>query len=177
MRSPSKMEYTIFYSWQMDAPISTNKEFIRAALDEAVAQINSNLRIEPSPRIDSGMDDVAGTPEVATIMFEKIKDSAIFVGDVSLVGSIDRYDDTKKTGTQKTLNPNVAIEMGYAGALIGWDRIICVMNEKFGLRKDQPFDVRNRRFPINYTLDPSAAANPEKKTAALMAAVSGFGMG
>lgn len=160
------MEYTIFYSWQMDAPSVTNKSFLRAALDQAVAQITtSTVRVEPSPRVDSGMDDIAGTPEVATVMFEKIKDSAIFLGDVSLVGVIDRTNDQgAKTGRQKTLNPNVAVEMGYAGALVGWDRIICVMNEEFGARREQPFDVRNRRFPINYSLSLKGAADSEKKT-------------
>lgn len=28
------------------------------------------------------------------------------------------------------------------------------MNEAFGRRDHQPFDVRNRRYPIDYTLDP-----------------------
>jgi hypothetical protein len=46
---------------------------------------------------------------------------------------------------------------------MGWSRIICVMNEHFGNREEQPLDVRNRRYPINYSLDP-AATNAAKRS-------------
>jgi len=144
------VEYKIFYSWQSDLPHKSNRSFIREAIDEAVGQISKSGVVEDAPRVDEGMEGVAGTPEVATIMFQKIDASAIFIGDVSLVGSTEPTDANREK--KRVPNPNVLIEMGYAAARIGWNRIICVMNEHFGKRHEQPFDVRNRRFPINYTL-------------------------
>jgi hypothetical protein len=45
--------------------------------------------------------------------------------------------------------------MGYAAADLGWERVICVLNEYYGKAEEQPIDTRNRRFPINYLLPPS----------------------
>jgi hypothetical protein len=44
------------------------------------------------------------------------------------------------------------IEMGYAAGTIGWERIVCVMNQKLGRVEKLPIDVRNRRFPIRYKM-------------------------
>jgi hypothetical protein len=151
------MSFTIFYAWQSDSPPIANRKFIEDALRDAVAAIEQERSLDYSPIIDFGMERTPGSPEVATIMFRKIGRSAIFVGDVTLVGEI------KITG-KKTANPNVLVEMGYAAAYLGWERIICVLNdhESFGKAEDQPIDVRNRRFPIRYRLDPSTMAGEAK---------------
>jgi hypothetical protein len=144
------VEYPVFYSWQSDLPKKCNRRFIREALDEAVRKVVAEGEVEDSPRVDDGMVGIAGTPEVASVMFQKIDRCALFVADTSLVGTIPPLnpDDPPK----RVPNPNVSLEMGYAAGRIGWDRIICVMNEAYGERKDLPFDVRNRRFPIDYNL-------------------------
>lgn len=152
------------FSWQMDAPVVCNKGLIREAL---VATLKDESKIMDSPRFESGMEKTAGTPEVATVMFEKIRGCAIFVADTTLVGRIT----TKVDGVdriKKTINPNVAVEMGFAAAHVGWDRIICVMNETpcYGRRDEQPFDVRNRRYPIDYTLNPEAAKDRAQRDTA-----------
>lgn len=152
------MAWSIFYSWQTDSPASCNRTFIRSALDAAVQQLANPPGVEDSPRVDSGMEGIAGTPEVATVMFEKIQNSAIFVADSTLVGSIP--GETRRP-TKRVPNPNVLLEMGFAAGSLGWGRIICVMNERFGTRQELPFDVRNRRFPINYTLDPEDTESRE----------------
>src|SRR5438128_580679 len=113
-------EYGIFYSWQSDSDPKCNWEFIRAALDVAVAEIREKEGFD-IPVVDSGMERVAGTPEVATIMFEKIGAAAIFVGDVSVVGKIEQHGKRKPKSTS---NPNVLMEMVYAAAKIGWQRVI-----------------------------------------------------
>jgi hypothetical protein len=141
-------EYSIFYSWQSDADPATNWEFIRGALDLAVAEIKQTNGFE-IPIVDSGMERVGGMPEVATIMFDKIRGAAIFVGDVTLVGEIKQHGNKP---TKKTANPNVLMEMAYAGAKLGWQRVICVMNQKFGKTEKLPVDIRNRRWPIRYKL-------------------------
>lgn len=153
------MPASIFYSWQSDSPASCNRTFIRTALDAAVQQFSDPPGVEDSPRVDSGMEGIAGTPEVASVMFEKIKNSAIFIADLTLVGSIPLDAGPR---AKRVPNPNVLLEMGFAAGTLGWGRIICVMNEHFGSRQELPFDVRNRRFPINYTLDPHNMQEKER---------------
>jgi hypothetical protein len=142
-------EFTIFYSWQSDAPEEINWKFIEKALREAVEKIKAKNELPDVPVVDLGMERVPGSPEIATIMFRKIGRSAIFVGDVSLVGEI------KGDSPKRIPNGNVSVEMGYAAAYLGWERIICVLNEQYGKAEEQPVDTRNRRFPINYALSPS----------------------
>jgi len=142
-------EFTIFYSWQSDAPKEINWKFIEKALKKAVEKIKQQNKLPDIPVVDLGMERVPGSPEIATIMFRKIGRSAIFVGDVSLVGEI------KSNPSKKIPNANVSVEMGYAAACLGWERIICVLNEHYGKAEEQPVDTRNRRFPINYALRPS----------------------
>lgn len=149
------MEYSIFYSWQSDTPDDCNRTFIRQALEDAAA----GATVEDSPRVEFGMEGIAGTPEVATVMFTRIKKSAVFIGDMTLVGTIAKGGSDKD---KRVPNPNVLLEMGYAAGTIGWGRVICVMNEHFGKRKELPFDVRNRRFPIDYSLAPGDKTQREK---------------
>lgn len=158
------IDYTLFYSWQMDSDAACNKGLIRDAL---LAVVKDPAQIQDSPQFESGMETTAGTPEVATVMFEKIRGCAIFVADTTLVGRITATIDGKEY-VKKTLNPNVAVEMGFAAAHTGWDRIICVMNEaaEFGRRDEQAFDVRNRRFPIDYSLSPAEAKDEDLRKAA-----------
>ena len=162
--------YTIFYSWQSDTPGGANRSFIRKALDDAVELLAAKAEVYDAPRVDSGMEGVAGSPEVATVMFDKIRDAGIFVGDLTLVGDISgRSRDERK----RVPNPNVLLELGYAAATLGWGRVIAVMNEHFGSPKEQPFDVRNRRFPITYTLDPDAMSNRDQQLKSLRNALRG----
>jgi hypothetical protein len=142
-------DFTIFYSWQSDAPEEINRKFVEKALRRAVEKIKVENKLPDAPIIDLGMERVPGSPEIATIMFRKIGCSAIFVGDVTLVGEI------KGDPPKKIPNGNVSVEMGYAAAFMGWERIICVLNEHHGKAEDQPVDTRNRRFPVNYVLPPS----------------------
>ena len=152
------MNYSIFYSWQSDSPGDCNRTFIRHALDAAITSLGGGVTIEDSPRVESGMEGIAGTPEVATVMFTRIKKSAIFIGDMTLVGTIAKAGSDE---VKRVPNPNVLLEMGYAAGTIGWGRVICVMNEHFGKRTELPFDVRNRRFPIDYSLAPGDSARME----------------
>ncbi|MEO7797348.1 MAG: hypothetical protein ABIY47_06440 [Opitutaceae bacterium] len=147
-------DYTIFYSWQMDAPESINKGFIHQALNRAVKELGNEFDVEEADRItvDQGLKGVPGSPEVATMMFEKIGEAAIYVGDVSLVGAVAKKGKVLK----KVPNPNVSIEEGFAAGVLGWERVICIANEFYGTSEEQAFDQRNRRFPINYKLGPNA---------------------
>ncbi|MFN3152906.1 hypothetical protein [Bremerella sp.] len=147
------MAFSIFYSWQSDAPDKIGRRFIREALDDAVAEISQDTEVVDAPRVASGMEGVPGTPEVAKMMFDRIDESDIFLGDVTLVGNIPPLQTTKEE--KRTPNPNVMTELGYAAARIGWERIICVMNEHYGPRNHLPFDVRSKRHPIDFTMEES----------------------
>ena len=134
------------------------------ALDLAVEEIKQRKGFD-IPVIDSGMERVGGTPEVATIMFDKIRAAAIFVGDVSLVGEIRPHGNKP---TKKTANPNVLMEMAYAGAKLGWQRVICVMNQAFGRAEKLPVDIRNRRWPVRYKMPPDEGTTAEQVKAKLV---------
>src|ERR1700680_3596064 len=127
------VEYPVFYSWQNDLPKKCNRTFIRGALEEAVRRVVAAAQVEDPPRVDSGMEGIAGSPEVATVMFQKIDRCALFVADTTLVGTSPPSEPDEQP--KRVPNPNVSLEMGYAAGRIGWDRIICVMNEAYGERK------------------------------------------
>lgn len=163
---------TIFYSWQTDAPSNLNRTFIEEALVEAAAGMN----VEPAERlaVDEGMQDTPGSPEIARVLFEKIESAFLFVGDVTLVGQLPGGGRMLTAGApvtaadtlRRTPNPNVAVELGYADAALGWQRVLRVMNTAFGKPEDQPFDVRNRRFPIRYNLKAEATEHQRNQVKA-----------
>src|SRR6266852_4646548 len=126
------MRITVFYSWQSDLPNRTNRGFIEQALEKAIKAVRSSLVIEKDERpsdadilIDRDTQGVAGSPDIAYTIFDKIQNAAIFVGDVSIINS-HRKPSTE--GFRPTPNPNILIELGYAANHLGWGNIICVFN-------------------------------------------------
>ena len=73
------MEYPVFYSWQSDPPKKCKRWFIRELIDESVRRVVAEGQVEDSPRVDDGMEGIAGSPEVASVMFQKIDRCALFV--------------------------------------------------------------------------------------------------
>jgi hypothetical protein len=67
------MGFTVFYSWQDDSPRKHNRYFIKKAIKLALSEISAEGEVEDSPRLDEGMEGVSGTPEVANVIFGKIK--------------------------------------------------------------------------------------------------------
>ena len=43
-------------------------------------------------------------------------------------------------------NPNVMLELGYATHVVGWDKVICVLNSDYGAPENMPFDIASRRL-------------------------------
>jgi hypothetical protein len=135
---------TIFYSWQSDHPAT--RSFVRAAL--GLAADRADARVEDSIRVDSGTQGIAGTAAIADSIFKKIDDAAVFVADVTFIGTSEKKSDH---GDLKRLpSPNVLVELGYAIARLGWERIILVMNIEFGPAELLPFDLRSRRYPTTF---------------------------
>lgn len=128
------MNLTIFNSWQSDSPY--NSKAIRAALRDASNKLEekiAGLHIKN----DEATSNQVGTMHIPSAILQNISDADIFVADLSTVGSTS-------DGKKKLQNPNVLIELGYAIAQLGWDRIILLFNKEFGEFKDLPFDIEKR---------------------------------
>jgi hypothetical protein len=145
---------TIFYSWQSDCSNKTNRNFIKSALEAAIAKVGRDLDLEDSLRIDQDTADIPGTPEIANTILAKIEMTYIFLADLTVIA---------KTAENKQVpNPNVLLELGYAMKALGTEKIITVMNEHYGTSKEGlPFDLAHRRWPIRYNL--SEGTSPEVK--------------
>ena len=141
---------TVFYAWQSDLPNKTNRSFAEDCLLRAIAIVNER---RPKPErlvLDKDTQGEAGMPVVAEIILEKISRCAVFVPDLSFVTPV---------GSARAIsNPNVLIELGYALRAIGHRRIVALFNSAYGSTNDLPFDLRTRRFPIEYRL---AEADPK----------------
>lgn len=162
------MEFTLFYAWQSDTPSDDNHYLIRDAAKDAVKLIAADNDVEESPRLDHDTAGLSGTPAIADSIFAKIESCGMFLADVTFVGSCSTADGRQK----KLINPNVAIELGFAGKAVGWERVILVMNTAYGGPEDQAFDIKHRRNPIAYNLpagsDSSARKEARKKLAAVL---------
>jgi len=142
------MSLSVFYSWQSDRPGNLCRYFIHDAAEAAIQNLAVKCQLELSPRLDHDTKGEAGLPEIASTVLRKIEEASFFIADLTFVG---------ETGNKKLIpNPNVLLELGYAARAIGWQCIICVMNEAFGAREEQIFNVRHRRLPIGYTLADSS---------------------
>lgn len=136
--------------WQSDTDETLNKRFLRKAIERAVKAIKKDVMIEDAPRIDHDVKNSPGTPEIAGTIFRKIQECGVFVADLTFVGAYITSDG--KAREKRTPNANVLLEAGFAANAIGWDRVICVMNEAQGPAADLMFDMRNRKYPVTYTL-------------------------
>lgn len=124
------MKISIFYSWQSDLSIKTNRYFIEDAIKKSLKEINKDNRVVGC--IDRDTKDELGSPDIRSSILKKINHCKFFVCDVSL---IDKH----------VPNPNVLIELGYAIKVLGWSRIICLFNSKTGNIEDLPFDINHNR--------------------------------
>jgi hypothetical protein len=148
----------VFWSWQSDTPNRNNHYFIRDALKLALDQVELDLDLSEAerPEIDHDTKGKAGLVAIVDTVFEKIDEAAVFVADLTYVGS---------SAQGKLLpNPNVMIELGYAIKVLGPERIILVSNAGYGCRpEDLPFDLRHRRAPILFNLPPEAVSGDRDK--------------
>ncbi len=158
-------EFSIFYSWQSDLPRKLSREVIQYAAAKSIERLSLDASIEDSPRLDHDTKDVSGAPEIAQTIFSKIDQCGIFLADLTFVGSTLPSDGNKPT--KKIPNPNVLLELGYAAAKIGWDRIVLVMNSAYGTPDELIFDLRQRRFPLTFFLSPDTRKDVESVTNSL----------
>lgn len=145
----------IFYSWQSDTPREIGKDLIREALDDAVAQVSSDLDLQDAerPEVDQDTQGTLGAPAIAETILAKIAAADLVVVDVTLTG---RVTVGGAIGDKAFINSNVAIELGAALGSHGDEVLLQVMNTHFGQKELLPFDLRHRRFPIQFDLAPDA---------------------
>jgi hypothetical protein len=153
----------VFWSWQSDTTGKTGRHFVRALLDLAVKELKEAPELDEPTRdelhVDQDRQDVPGSPRLADTIMEKIRAVVVVVADVTPVG--EAWKRAGEPRPKKLMNPNVAVEMGYAlHALPGKEKsLLMVLNEFYGSRTDLPFDLGQYAGPITYRLAPDATKN------------------
>lgn len=138
------MNYTVFYSWQSDIDNKLNRNFIQDALEKATKIISKTESFSLDAVVDRDTSGIPGSPSIVESITGKIAKSDVFVCDISIINA--------SGSERKTPNPNVLFELGYASAILGWERIILIQNAEFGGPEMLPFDLRGRRV-LQYHLD------------------------
>lgn len=148
------MNYTVFYSWQSDLDNRFNRSFIQDALEKAARTISNDQSFALEAVIDRDTYGMPGSPSIVESITGKIAKSDVFVCDISIINST--------SNDRQSPNPNVLYELGYASAILGWDRIILVQNTAFGGPEKLPFDLRGRRI-LPYFVDATLDNKAEEK--------------
>jgi len=128
----------VFYSWQSDLPNNSNRSFISGAIKKAIKKLSYEIRVYAE--YDRDTLGTTGSPDISDTIFNKINKSDVFICDVSIIN--------KNFSGRKTPNPNVLIELGYAAKTLGWEKVICLFNRKYGELTDLPFDINHRRLLV-----------------------------
>jgi hypothetical protein len=141
---------TIFYAWQSDRDLDICRYLIRDAAKLAMKKLKTEPHVLSAPafKLDQDRQGVTGHPHIASVIRKKIKACDVFLADLTHVVGYKSADGRRK----KAQNPNVLIELGIAVRAKGFERLILVMNDKFGSPDDLPFDLKSHSFPITYTL-------------------------
>jgi hypothetical protein len=148
------MNYTVFYSWQSDLESRFNRSFIEEILENAVKNISNNEGYNLEAVVDRDTYGIPGSPSIVESITGKIAKSDVFVCDISIINS--------KSNGRNMPNPNVLFELGFASAILGWDRIILIQNVAFGGIEKLPFDLRGRRI-LQYNLDDTVDNKADEK--------------
>ncbi|HET6605248.1 MAG TPA: hypothetical protein VFG62_01185 [Rhodopila sp.] len=153
----------VFWSWQSDTSGKIGRHFVRDALNAAIEQLKQSPDIdEPIERealsemhLDQDRKGISGSPDLARVILEKIEHAAVFVADVTAVGVVPDNGNAGQPA-KKLINPNVAIELGYALHALSDRSFLMVMNTYYGDRADLPFDLQAKAGPIRFNLPPNA---------------------
>lgn len=160
----------VFWSWQSDTPGKIGRFLVRDALNAAIAALQTEADVtEPSERevrgtlhLDHDRKDERGSPDLTSLILEKIAASTVVVADVTPVGIVPAPEGEKP---KKLVNSNVAIELGYALHSLTGRSLVMVMNTHYGSHEELPFNIRHKAGAITFALSPDAT-KPEIATAA-----------
>lgn len=148
----------VFWSWQSDTPGKIGRHFVKKALEIAIKELQAEIEVDEPNRelhLDHDRKGVPGSPDLANTILEKIRATSIFIADVTPVG--------KTPNGKPVINPNVAIELGYALAHIGDKGLLMVLNSNYGDRESLPFDLKQKAGPIIFSIRPDATKDELKK--------------
>ena len=148
------MNYTVFYSWQSDLENRFNRSFIQEVIEKATKNFSQDESFSLDAVVDRDTYGIAGSPSIVESITGKIAKSDIFVCDISIINSL--------SAGRPTPNPNVLYELGFASAILGWERIIMIQNTAYGNIDMLPFDLRGRRI-LQYNLDISVENRSDEK--------------
>lgn len=147
------MKVTVFYCWQSWTNQKNNRYLIQKVIEQAIARFKKDAEFRVDCVLERDTKDLPGTPAIADSILQKIDNSDLFICDLTITTeSINEAGDLKSSP-----NPNVLLELGYAVAKLGWEKVISVMNIAYGDPKKLPFDLQHRRFPITYDLPPGSS--------------------
>jgi hypothetical protein len=121
--------------------------------------------------LDHDTKGLSGSPEIAHEIFNKIAAAAVFVADMTPVGEGPprTNKDGKPVAPKPLMNPNVAIELGFALHALGPSKLLMILSEAYGDTAGLPFDIQHRRHPITYKLAEAATkAEIDKEKQRLM---------
>jgi hypothetical protein len=164
----------VFWAWQSDTHGKTGRHFVKSVLEAAIDRLNKHRDIEEPDQgfqsayqLDHDRKGLRGSPDLAAAILLKIATSDVIVADVTPVGQGVPYkaDDGSDHPGKRIMNPNVAIELGYALHSLKTDRILMVLNTHYGTREHVPFDLAAKAGPILYKLAPDASGEEIKAEA------------
>jgi hypothetical protein len=95
------MKYNVFYSWQSDLPVKSNRSVIQSCIKAAIKKVTiaSNSVVLS---YDESTREVSGSPDIAQTIIQKIDACDIFICDISIIN--------KDFDGRKCPNPNVMYE-------------------------------------------------------------------
>lgn len=129
-------DYTIFVSWQSDIP-QVREMLIRCINDQVKKQ---STKYDVKVSVDQATRDLPGSPKIEDSIFEKIRNSDIFIADITPIATFAK---------KRLPNPNVSIELGFAIKTLGWKRIILVAyNDSSWDTTNLPFDINHHRIGL-----------------------------
>lgn len=135
----------IFYSWMDDGDAKLNRYFIEECLKAAIKKLNRGTEVAEYAVVRD-TKGLAGMVDIGRVILERIRESAVFVADVSIINP----KPIRRENERPTPNPNVMFELGYAYDAKGEDAIIAVFNTARGDVLELPFDVRPKRILTYY---------------------------
>lgn len=137
---------TVFFSWQSDLDAKTNRNVIGDCIKSICKKNNLSH--------DEATKNRCGSPDIARSIEEKIKSADIFIADVTIINA--------ESQAKPTPNPNVLFELGIAQAILGWERIILIVNTAYAPINKLPFDI-NKHRAMPYILTPQDIQDPNYK--------------
>lgn len=149
----TKKQFAVFYSWQSDH--AKTRSFLRKALNNAIAEVMQK-RPEWNVFLDEATRGLPGSPNIPITIMDKIRAADMVVSDVTTINPTARL-------ARRCPNPNVAFELGFAVANLGWARVVIAFDAGVGKFKDLPFDFDRHRAVTFDSVDAAKAAQLERQ--------------